>query len=79
MAWLQSFSNKPGIQGWVFARVRDPFGVEGLVEVEGCPIFSGRLVDDSLLASESYWKPVAGELADAILALRNEVEAAKAE
>lgn len=66
MAWLRLFSNKPGIPGWGAAVVVDP-----------CD--NGHLVDYRMLHTESYWRPDAGELADAIRALHNEVEAAKTE
>jgi hypothetical protein len=79
MAWLRLFSNKPGIPRWQFARVVDPCGKAGCVEIDGCLILDGVLVDDRMIASESYWRPLGGDLADAILALYSEVVAAKGE
>ena len=79
MAWLRLFSNKPGIVGWAAARVIDPHGCGGAVEVDGCMVFNGILVDERMLTEENYWRPLAGDIADAIQALHQEVEAAKAE
>jgi hypothetical protein len=68
MAWLWLFSNKPGIPGWWHAQVIFPAGGRA---------WDDHLVDHNLLTSEEYWRPLAGELADAIRALYEEVEAAK--
>jgi hypothetical protein len=83
-AWLQGFSNKPGIPNWdaAAALVMDPlFPKNGRVvtEDDGCTTWMGHLVDQQFMKDEAYWRPLAGELADAILALQSEVEAAKKE
>jgi hypothetical protein len=78
MAWLRCFSNKPGIVSLGGAYVVDGTCSSGVTEVNGCLVFNGRLVDGHMLwESEEYWRPLSGDLADAIRALHNEVEEAR--
>jgi hypothetical protein len=78
-AWWSCFASKPGIRGLPAAIVIDPLVTELYVELEGVPVWNGHLLDYSMcLGNDGYWKPVSGDLADAIGALLREVEAAKA-
>jgi len=67
IAWLQQFHNKPGV-------------IEGFDVVVADPVTKRTtLVDHRAAYNEEYWKPYAGDLAEGLRALHNEVEAAKGE